>query len=227
MEQKKSSTLSSFYWTYFNDNDYVNTGLLDGVASVGYAFVKYFDYDENPEYLDVAQGAANWLLDVAEKPTTNQMRWVNYTSENSNNVEKAYLTGWYSGTAGIGIFLLELYEALNATGLPDQKEENVPEACFTLSNYPNPFNAFTRIIFHIPFTTNVTVEIYNVFGRRIVHLIENRTYPVGKHEIIWDAKDSSGQPVASGIYTVRLKANEQMIYKKIRYINYILIHILL
>lgn len=215
MEQKKSSNPTSFYWTYFSTNDWVNTGLLDGVASVGYAFVKYFDYDQNPEYLDVAQGAANWLLDVAEVPTTDQMRWVNFTSAHSNWDEKAYLTGWYHGTAGIGIFLLELYEALNSTGLSNQEGKNVPEAFFTLSNYPNPFNAFTRIVFNIPHTANVTVEIYNMFGRTVIHLIEDRPYPAGRHEVLWDAKDDSGKAVASGIYSIRLRANKHVVSKKV------------
>ena len=215
MEQKKFLNSSSFYWTYFNDNDWVNTGLLDGVASVGYAFVKFFDYDQNLEYLDVLQGAANWLLDVAESPTTEQMRWVNFTSNNSNNAEKAYLTGLYHGTAGIAIFLLELYEVLNSTGLSNQEGKNVPEAFFNLSNYPNPFNGCTRIVFNIPHNANVTIEIYNMFGRTVIHLIEDRPYPAGRHEVLWDAKDHSGKPVASGIYSIRLRANKHVVSKKV------------
>ena len=104
---------------------------------------------------------------------------------------------------------------LNSTGLSSQEGKNVPETFFTLSNYPNPFNASTRIVLDIPFPTAVTVEVYNVFGQKVIRLIEGRTYPAGRYEIQWDAKDDSGRTVASGIYSIRLRADAHTISKKV------------
>jgi hypothetical protein len=48
------------------------------------------------------------------------------------------------------------------------------------------------------------LTIYNLLGRRVATLLDG---PVngGYLEIVWDATDDSGQPVASGIYFYRLE----------------------
>jgi hypothetical protein len=67
-------------------------------------------------------------------------------------------------------------------------------------NYPNPFNARTMIDFDLPRSSQVTIEIYDMLGRR-AEILANDFLEAGYHQIIWDAAD---QP--SGIYFYRIKA---------------------
>lgn len=71
-------------------------------------------------------------------------------------------------------------------------------------NYPNPFNITTTIEFSIPESGNVTLEIYNISGQKVVELINDRITS-GKHTTIWNGCDNKGNRVASGVYISRLQ----------------------
>ncbi len=75
-------------------------------------------------------------------------------------------------------------------------------------NFPNPFNANTTIRFEIPFnqsgeSVRATIKIYNVLGR-IVRTLIDEALPPGRHQVVWDGRDDSGNQVASGMYFYRL-----------------------
>jgi hypothetical protein len=76
---------------------------------------------------------------------------------------------------------------------------------FLYQNYPDPFNSFTQITYHIPGTTKVKLEIYNSLGQRIRTLV-NQVQIAGFHSIVWDGKKDSGTPVASGTYLYSITA---------------------
>ncbi len=74
---------------------------------------------------------------------------------------------------------------------------------FSLSqSYPNPFNASTTIGYSLPQEAAVTIEIYDILGRRIETLVAGKQ-PAGLHTVVWDAKD-----VSSGVYFYRIEAGE-------------------
>jgi len=76
-----------------------------------------------------------------------------------------------------------------------------------LGNYPNPFNATTTISYSLPQNAEVNLVIYNVAGQKVRTVIEGNQ-SAGIHSLVWDGRNDSGQPVASGIYFYRLKAGE-------------------
>ena len=67
-------------------------------------------------------------------------------------------------------------------------------------NYPNPFNPATTIEYTIPQTEKVTLEIYNVLGKRIDTLIDEKQV-AGTHRLEFDASKLS-----SGVYFYRIRA---------------------
>ena len=71
-------------------------------------------------------------------------------------------------------------------------------------NYPNPFNASTVIRYVLTGPTEVSLKIYNITGKEIITLAEGHQ-PAGTYQLIWDGKDSNGQPVPSGVYFYRLE----------------------
>lgn len=72
-------------------------------------------------------------------------------------------------------------------------------------NYPNPFNPATNIRFEIPEHSNVSVKVYDILGKEITTLLEKELSP-GSHTIDWEAKDSSGQLLSSGVYLIKFNA---------------------
>ncbi|MCP4632913.1 MAG: T9SS type A sorting domain-containing protein [candidate division Zixibacteria bacterium] len=79
--------------------------------------------------------------------------------------------------------------------------------------YPNPFNASTTIEFDLPRPSQVTVTVYNLLGENIRSLVDGDE-STGKHAIIWDGKDASGKPVASGVYFYRFEVSDHSETKK-------------
>ncbi|MDO9577936.1 MAG: T9SS type A sorting domain-containing protein [Candidatus Cloacimonadales bacterium] len=71
------------------------------------------------------------------------------------------------------------------------------------SNFPNPFNAGTKIKFKISQEAKVEINIYNIKGQKIRDL-EKKNFKVGLHFVDWDGKDNLNKKLASGIYLIEL-----------------------
>jgi hypothetical protein len=75
------------------------------------------------------------------------------------------------------------------------------------SNYPNPFNSATTLIYAVanlgPLPAQINIDIYDVQGRKVRTLVDERK-EVGRHRIIWDGRDDSGNELSSGIYFARI-----------------------
>ncbi len=81
-------------------------------------------------------------------------------------------------------------------------------------NYPNPFNPTTNITYQIKEKSNVTLEIYDILGRRIASVINNVVQDPGQHIVTWNGTNSFGIKVASGIYIYRIRARDFISSKK-------------
>ena len=90
------------------------------------------------------------------------------------------------------------------------EQENRPPMYQLSQNYPNPFNSETVIWYFLPDVgyqpAEVEITIYNLLGKRVRTLVNEREYP-GEHKARWDAKDDSENEAASGIYFYRLKVS--------------------
>jgi hypothetical protein len=88
----------------------------------------------------------------------------------------------------------------------------LPPSSFSLSAYPNPFNATTTISFMLPKTGSVDLKVYDVTGRKTGGLLSAPTGVVaaGEHRIEFD-----GSELPSGIYFVRMEAGGISQTKKI------------
>lgn len=74
----------------------------------------------------------------------------------------------------------------------------LPSAFKLYGNYPNPFNASTTISYSLPEQSEVTLEIYDILGRKVQTLVED-VQSAGQHSVIWHADNA-----ASGVYFYRL-----------------------
>ena len=53
----------------------------------------------------------------------------------------------------------------------------------------------------------MSLRIYDLLGREIAELDNGMKY-AGHHEAYWNGSDSTGNPVASGVYIYRLEAGD-------------------
>jgi len=90
--------------------------------------------------------------------------------------------------------------------------EVVSSAEFTIrdvANYPNPFHGGdaegTFIMFQLPVSAAVTIDIFTVGGRRI-RRISDVGGTAGANEVYWNGRDSDGDELANGVYLYRIHA---------------------
>jgi len=84
---------------------------------------------------------------------------------------------------------------------------DVPKSFGLLQNYPNPFNLSTKIEFGLKNPGFVSLNIYDVLGRKVRTLV-SQDLPSGYKSVLWDGKDDKGLEVASGIYFYRIQAGD-------------------
>jgi hypothetical protein len=80
---------------------------------------------------------------------------------------------------------------------------------------PNPFTAETHIRLDVPTDAGrVLLAVYDIAGRRVRRLDEGRL-PRGRHVVRWDGRDDQGRAVSSGVYLVRLEAEDELLTRKL------------
>jgi len=79
----------------------------------------------------------------------------------------------------------------------------IPGAELELTCAPNPFNPRTTIGFRLPAASNTQVTIHDAAGRRMAVLCDENL-DSGRHEIVWNGRNSQGHDCPSGVYLVRI-----------------------
>jgi hypothetical protein len=88
------------------------------------------------------------------------------------------------------------------TGVDDSRPA-LPDELSLNQNYPNPFNPQTTIYFGLPGKSRVSLEVFDILGRKIAEVIDGEL-EAGQHSVGWDGRDLKGEAVSSGIYFYRL-----------------------
>lgn len=123
------------------------------------------------------------------------------------------ITGLYKKPGSDILYVLtreELLEVNTETGestplkqLPVSNEiearpSEVPRSAELHQNYPNPFNPATVIEYQLSKSSDVTLEVFDITGRRVAVLVNERQ-ATGTHQVHFDASN-----LASGVYLYRL-----------------------
>lgn len=97
--------------------------------------------------------------------------------------------------------------------ITDVKEIQVliPTNFYLSQNFPNPFNPVTLINFHLSDAGFVTLKIFDILGREISTLINEKRNP-GNYSIPFNAKNLS-----SGVYFYRLDVSKAGVHKTGRF----------
>jgi hypothetical protein len=94
------------------------------------------------------------------------------------------------------LYLYRLLQGANVSTTVSVKEVDAPVSGFVLEqNYPNPFNPSTTIAFSLSKPGLVTLEIFDVLGRKVKTVFKDLYQSVGRHSFVVDMGGYS-----SGVY---------------------------
>ncbi|MBI2420429.1 MAG: T9SS type A sorting domain-containing protein, partial [Ignavibacteriales bacterium] len=93
------------------------------------------------------------------------------------------------------------------------QSEFVPVVFALQQNYPNPFNPETKIVYSIPRTGKVVLDVYDILGSRITTLV-NTVQDAGAHSVQFNAA-----MLPSGMYFYRLQAEGNTAIRKMMLIK--------
>jgi endonuclease/exonuclease/phosphatase family metal-dependent hydrolase len=80
----------------------------------------------------------------------------------------------------------------------------LPTAFALLGGAPNPFVASTSIGFDLPRRSLVTIDVFDLAGRRVRALV-SAPQPAGRRRVEWDGRDDAARVLPAGVYLVRMR----------------------
>jgi len=73
-----------------------------------------------------------------------------------------------------------------------------------LTNYPNPFNPSTTIVFNLSEAQTVSLCVLDLGGHTVCEILHRDRRDAGQHAVAWDGRDLDGRTLPSGTYLARL-----------------------
>ena len=149
-------------------------------------------------------GVGGWMC----KTTDGGLSWKRLTSGTCRSLCSVHFVnseiGWVVGEGGT---ILRTTNG-GTTSVDNDKLLTVPTETVLLQNYPNPFNPSTTITYHLPKSSHVRLSVYDMLGREVSVLVNERR-DAGAHQTRFQASELS-----SGVYLYRLMAGECIRTKK-------------
>ncbi len=92
------------------------------------------------------------------------------------------------------------FHNLPPDGIKNEANVELPLTINLSAVYPNPFNSSTIIQYQLPKSMQVSLSIFDTYGREVTNLVDGQTQ-AGDHHVVWNAVN---QP--TGIYFARIHA---------------------
>jgi len=162
-------------------------------------------------------GLYNLRIDKNDNPigtyysASNQFPNVPMTGNDIVFVNKKYINLWRDTRLG---GQPQVYLNVRSYANPDSVvfvniiNTEIPPSFSLSQNYPNPFNPSTTIKFAIPNTTAVKITIYDITGKEM-EVIVNEKLQAGTYQTNW-----SGQSFSSGVYFFKIQAGDFVMTKR-------------
>ena len=98
------------------------------------------------------------------------------------------------------------------------ESNEIPNEFMLYNAFPNPFNPSTTIRFDLPEDSFVTINVYDMVGRHVKTLLNNKM-SAGRKSIVWDSTNNFDHPVSTGTYFYAIKTVEYSQTKKMVYLK--------
>lgn len=148
------------------------------------------------------------VVDISNPANPIEVAWYDtYPSNNSENYNGCW--GVYLLPSGkiiasdrqTGLYVVKTnFTITGVQGVNNQ----VPDGFALNQNYPNPFNPSTKISFSLPKNTFVSLKLYDISGKELTTLVNDRR-DAGNYEVTFDAAKLG---LASGVYFYSLTSDD-------------------
>jgi endoglucanase len=95
------------------------------------------------------------------------------------------------------------------TSVNEETNLNIQNEFRLAQNYPNPFNPETTISYSLAEAGRITLEVFDLLGRKEAAIINNEAQSSGYHQVTFNAEN-----LPSGVYIYELKAGNHIYTKK-------------
>jgi hypothetical protein len=159
------------------------------------------DFDRYQLHRETYSGFIPSVLNLIAEPDTSYFKDTDLTPGNNYYYRIAALDNQEN--------LSDYSEELEVitTGIDGGWGAEMPTITAIQSNYPNPFNSQTTIVYTVanlgPIPAQINIDIYDIIGRLVRRLVDGRK-EVGIYRITWDGRNDSGSDCPSGIYFARI-----------------------
>jgi hypothetical protein len=181
----------SGYLVYKNPyNDFIEW-TVDVPSSGSYNLIFRYANDSWPRPLELKVNGSVKEASLKFPATGAWTNWEVVSSTQSLNAGENIIRLTAIGLSGSNIDELRVEEGISAL---NESTNVIPNEFILQQNYPNPFNPTTKIKYSIPVESFVSIIVYDLLGREIITLV-NEKKQQGTYQVEFDGKNLS-----SGIY---------------------------
>lgn len=161
-------------------------------------------------YVETSLDSSSWS--IVDSLSGAVVSWTQREIDVSNFIQSSLSKIWLrfhfisddqTGQLGFVIDDIEIYEGVPT--IVRETQYNAPRHFYLYPNYPNPFNPSTTIEFECEKLSPVSLEIFDLSGRKVKTLFQADLFS-GHQAITWDATNERGHHAAAGIYIARFEA---------------------
>jgi phosphatidylserine/phosphatidylglycerophosphate/cardiolipin synthase-like enzyme len=196
-------TVQGSEWEYLNswaDVHHFAQSQFGGILHHKYAII---DGENTTENSKVITGSHNWSANANIRNDENTL--IIYDARIANEYLQEFAARYHQA-GGQDVFV-----AVNLA----EESSGIPNSVTLSQNYPNPFNPVTNIRFELDSERTITLQVYDIMGRMVATLADNRSLSTGVHTIPFDASGLS-----SGVYLYRLQIdNGQTFSRKMMFVK--------
>jgi len=189
---------------YINENNTLSIQVSKDVNAVDF----YFDYPQDKVSIKQSQESSSdkeIMLSHIDTLNGKFIMTAGYLEQKLQSIEVPYIINGREDVTITAIYrMFDTNGEISSQGTKEITLKPVPQEFALHQNYPNPFNPVTTINYDLPQQTHVNLMIYDILGREVVKLVSEEI-PAGYQSVIWNTRNSFGQPVSAGIYFYQIQ----------------------